>query len=273
MDIKITDKKYIVYKHTTPSNKVYIGITCQKPERRWGRNGEKYISKSKSGYTHFAKAIKKYGWDNIKHEILEEGLSKIDACNKEMELIKQYNSANPKFGYNSTLGGEANIPNDELKKRFSIIKKGHFTSEETREKIRIANTGKHPSEETRLKLSLAKLGKPSPRKGIKLSNETKRKISEGHKGLYLGRHHSEETKRKIALKHIGMKASLETRKKQSLAKIGCTSCMKGKHHSEETKRKISNANKGYKPTEETKKKLSKIMIEHYKRKRLQEIEE
>lgn len=29
---------YTVYKHTTPSGKVYIGITGQKPERRW-QNG------------------------------------------------------------------------------------------------------------------------------------------------------------------------------------------------------------------------------------------
>lgn len=33
---------YKVYKHTTPSKKVYIGITNQKPERRWGKNGRGY---------------------------------------------------------------------------------------------------------------------------------------------------------------------------------------------------------------------------------------
>jgi predicted GIY-YIG superfamily endonuclease len=30
-----TNKNYIVYKHTTPSNKVYIGITGRTAERRW----------------------------------------------------------------------------------------------------------------------------------------------------------------------------------------------------------------------------------------------
>lgn len=28
-------KSYTVYKHTSPSGKVYIGITCRKPEYRW----------------------------------------------------------------------------------------------------------------------------------------------------------------------------------------------------------------------------------------------
>ena len=54
---------YVVYKHTTPSGKVYIGITGLKPERRW-RNGNGYKDNE-----HFYRAILKYGWDNIKHEI------------------------------------------------------------------------------------------------------------------------------------------------------------------------------------------------------------
>ena len=29
------ERNYIVYKHTSPSNKVYIGITKQKPYKRW----------------------------------------------------------------------------------------------------------------------------------------------------------------------------------------------------------------------------------------------
>ena len=35
------NKKYCVYKHIFPNNKVYIGVTCQKPEYRW-RNGKGY---------------------------------------------------------------------------------------------------------------------------------------------------------------------------------------------------------------------------------------
>ena len=75
---------YTVYKHTTPSNKVCIGITSKDPKIRWyGRYRNNY---------HFSKAIDKYGWENIKHEILYSGLSKDEAEQKEIELIKQYKS-------------------------------------------------------------------------------------------------------------------------------------------------------------------------------------
>jgi len=58
--------------HTSPSGKCYIGQTCQSCEERWGINGSNYIKKKDGNFIHpkFAQAILKYGWDNIKHEIL-----------------------------------------------------------------------------------------------------------------------------------------------------------------------------------------------------------
>lgn len=91
---------YTVYKHTSPSGKVYIGITSLRPEERWG-GGAKY-AKNK----HFNRAIKKYGWENIKHEILFDGLSREDAFKIEIELIKEYRSNEREFGYNIGTGGE-----------------------------------------------------------------------------------------------------------------------------------------------------------------------
>lgn len=93
-------KDYCVYKHTAPNGKVYIGITCQNPLIRWA-NGLGY---SRNGY--FTNAIVKYGWDNIKHEILFDGLTKEDACQKEIELIAHYKSNIADFGYNLSSGGE-----------------------------------------------------------------------------------------------------------------------------------------------------------------------
>jgi hypothetical protein len=64
-----TCNTYIVYKHTSPNNKVYIGITKKKPNDRWA---------SGFGYEHqiyFFRAIVKYGWDNFKHEILYTNLT------------------------------------------------------------------------------------------------------------------------------------------------------------------------------------------------------
>ena len=61
---------YTVYKHTSPSGKVYIGITKRKPEYRWNK-GKGY----RKDQLLFYRAIKKYGWDNFTHEILYTGLS------------------------------------------------------------------------------------------------------------------------------------------------------------------------------------------------------
>ena len=41
----MSKEEYTVYIHTNKSNnKVYIGITKQTPERRWGKNGVNYKS-------------------------------------------------------------------------------------------------------------------------------------------------------------------------------------------------------------------------------------
>lgn len=97
----MTNKKYTLYKHTTPSGKVYIGITRQDVEKRWGGgHGYRY-------HPYFWNAIQKYGWGNIKHEILLDGLSESEACEKEKEYILKYQSNNSTFGYNLTTGGES----------------------------------------------------------------------------------------------------------------------------------------------------------------------
>ena len=95
---------YCVYIHTTPSWKVYIGITNQKPTRRW-RNGDGYRPKD-GETTPFFSAIKKYGWDNIAHEIVKDGLTKEEACLLEIELIKKYNAQDREHGYNVLKGGD-----------------------------------------------------------------------------------------------------------------------------------------------------------------------
>ena len=62
-------KRWCVYVHTTPSHKVYVGITSQNPIKRWN-NGLGY-----NRQIYFYRAILKYGWDNIKHEIIVSGIS------------------------------------------------------------------------------------------------------------------------------------------------------------------------------------------------------
>ena len=100
MSTQSFNNHYIVYKHTAPNNKVYIGITGFDPEYRWLNNGRGYKNQ-----TTFFNAIIKYGWINFKHEILFEGLTEEEALNKEEDLIQQYKSYDRRYGYNVSLRG------------------------------------------------------------------------------------------------------------------------------------------------------------------------
>lgn len=91
---------YIVYVHIFPNNKRYVGITQQKAERRW-QNGNGYKTQQL-----MYRAIEKYKWHNIEHKILYTGLSKEEAEQKEIELIKEWKTNNSRYGYNSSIGGE-----------------------------------------------------------------------------------------------------------------------------------------------------------------------
>lgn len=126
--------KYCVYKHTSPSGKVYIGITSTKPNVRWA-NGLGYRNQKV-----FYRAIQKYGWNNFKHEILFFNLTKDDAKNKEIELIKQYKSnctrwQNPTYGYNSTDGGDTKTSTIPVSKEIKIKLSNSSYSKKKKRKI------------------------------------------------------------------------------------------------------------------------------------------
>ena len=140
------ENNYVVYRHTSPSGKVYIGITCRKSEYRWN-NGKGYKNQIL-----FYRSIQKYGWNNFKHEILYSGLNEISAKMIEEDLIYYYKKLNK--SYNNTDGGEG------AKGRVPW-NKGKHLSEETRNKMsesRKGKTFKPHSEETRKKISDAKKG-------------------------------------------------------------------------------------------------------------------
>lgn len=177
------NNSYSVYKHETPNGKIYIGITCQNPTKRWG-NGCNYRNQK-----YLYAAIKKYGWENIKHKVLYTGLSKEDAEQKEIELIAFYKSNDRKFGYNIDNGGKSKGRcSEETKRKLSEIHKGKKPSPYMLQRAIEANTGRKFSEETKRKISESQKGKKisekarmklsNARKGTKLSPETRKKISE-----------------------------------------------------------------------------------------------
>ncbi len=111
------NKKYLIYCHTSPSGKSYIGQTNNYKRRC------KEHKQLKNNSVSFARAIKKYGWDNFEHKILEENLS-IDESNfKEEYYIKEMNTIFP-FGYNLTTGGLNRSVSEETKLKISVARKG-----------------------------------------------------------------------------------------------------------------------------------------------------
>ena len=103
------EKKFVVYEHLFPNGKRYFGITSKRPEARW-ENGAGY---NRIGQSVMYNAIQKYGWNNIKHNILFEGLSFEEAAVKEKELIAKFKTNctryGNKYGYNMTDGGEGTL--------------------------------------------------------------------------------------------------------------------------------------------------------------------
>lgn len=168
-------KKYCVYKHIIPNNKVYIGITSISPESRW-KNGNGYKNQM------FYRAIQKYGWNNIRHEILFEELTKEEAEQKEIELIKQYNSTNGKFGYNIDNGGSSIGCHSEVtRQKFSknmlgdTRNKGRTHTVESRKHMSEAHLGYKVKEETKKKLSIIRTGKTNSDEVIKNMTKAARK--------------------------------------------------------------------------------------------------
>lgn len=98
---KTLPEKWTIYIHTNLlNNKVYVGQTKQDVKKRWNY-GYGYRNQS-----YFYKAIKKYGWKNFKHEILEDNITSQEEANKrENYWINYYNSTNSNYGYNISLGG------------------------------------------------------------------------------------------------------------------------------------------------------------------------
>ena len=156
----------------------------------------------------FLKAIKKYGSNCFKRDILKQFETKKEAFDAQEKYINEYNTLIPN-GYNISPKGGNNVKgchSEETKRKMSINisegKKGKKLSEEHKRKISEGLKGKKHSEKTKKKLSIA-------HKGKKLSEEHKNKISKKLKGIK----RSEETKIKISIALKGRIVTLETREK------------------------------------------------------------
>lgn len=170
------NKCWCVYVHTSPSGKRYVGITSRQPKARWGKNGCRYKNQ------YFQRAIAKYGWDNIDHEVIAVELTLFEANCLEMELISKYKSNDPAYGYNITSGGDGTKGVRHYGEDNPFYGKHHSESAKSTMKANHADFsgsenpfyGKHHTDEVRQKLALyarERTGENSPNFGRKLSAE------------------------------------------------------------------------------------------------------
>lgn len=192
-------RDWAIYKITSPSGRVYVGITLNEKTRKYNY---KYANCKEQPLIYHS--IKKYGWDNHKHEIIERFTSDGGyAYGKEMVWIRSYMCNFSKYpemkGLNLSSGGAGNF--------------GHRMSEQSKKKC-----------------SISKLG-------IKKSDEMKRRLSESRKGIKLPPF-TEERKAKARERQLGKKLTEEQKDKirQTRRLRNIPSPNKGKKMSEQQKR-------------------------------------
>ena len=215
---------YTVYVLTFPDMKRYVGMTRQDVKKRW-RGGSGYKNQQ-----HIYPSIKKYGWNNIKHEVVLEGANLREAGELERQLIEKYKTQDPEYGFNIKPGGDTF--NDHSEEFIDALRErmtgntycvGRKISEQHIQALhdglrRAYAAGKrqkkrdyNPSEEQRKHISecaKARWADPEYRQHMKLN----RRDTHGEGNPMYGRHHSEETKELIRQRHLGKKLTEEQKK-------------------------------------------------------------
>lgn len=162
------NKNFYVYKITNLiNNKIYIGKTNNIEKRFKSHiiiaNGGPI--KYKNSFSVIHKAIIKYGKENFIIEMLSEHDNEKESLLSEIDFIKKFNSNNNKIGYNCTLGGDGTS--------------GHKRTKESIAKFIASRTGVLHTEETKKKMSEIHKGKPYYGNG---DIATRQKVSEMFKG-------------------------------------------------------------------------------------------
>lgn len=106
---KLRALKHYCYVITNIFNdKVYVGVTYKLLNERLKEHIKKANSKNKKTRKTINNAIRKYGKDNFKIELLEKFDNAELAFAAEIKYIKKYDSK--KYGYNETNGGDSGPP-------------------------------------------------------------------------------------------------------------------------------------------------------------------
>lgn len=162
----------------TINHKFYVGVTCQGYLHRY----RDHINSAKNGSAVLLhEAMRKYGYNNFKVELLESNVPDSKIASRERYYIRKYHSYYlDDCGYNMTHGGcgVAGYHHTELSKQKMRESMKHIKFSESRnQKISEALRGKHKTLEHRRALSSARLGR-----------------FHGEDNPFYNKHHSESTK-------------------------------------------------------------------------------
>lgn len=176
---------YIIYILIFPNNKVYIGQTDDFDKRmyqyQWFATAEK--AKKYPVYNYLiSKKIRKYGWDNIKKEILFTTSAEL-VDELETKLISEHKSSDYSFGYNVLINAKS--------------PRGYKHSEESKEKQRKSMKGREGYWKNKKRPNFS--GEKHPMFGIK-------------NAPMLGRNHSKETKQLMREAKLGKEGYWKNRK-------------------------------------------------------------
>lgn len=182
----------IIYKTTNLVNgKIYIGQSINDDDHNYIGSG-----------TYIKKAIKKYGKDNFKKEIIERCDSKENLNNRELFWIRHYGTTNRNVGYNVATWSDGLFSIESRERQKSFLGRKHSTK--TKEKIRMALTGK-PKTQRHIESMRSRVYDKSFMWSDEYRSKMSIAVSGENNGMY-GKRHSTDAKMKISKRLTGKTA-------------------------------------------------------------------
>jgi group I intron endonuclease len=164
---------HYVYKITNKVNgKVYLGQTNDHVQR-WAQHRSAALNEPTQVV---ARAMKKYGIDSFTFEVVGSCRTLKEVNDFEPQFIEQYNSCDPKFGYNVEKGGGGMPRSPETCKKMSEGIRKYYETHNSKRK------GQKLTEEHKKNVSIGSMGKAGTNIGKEFSEEWKNKISQSQLG-------------------------------------------------------------------------------------------